>query len=293
MKTARKIVSYGLYGEEDGPFVPDFVHCELLETRSQTYNWEIQPHLHTQLCQLFLIESGAVILKRHDQFIDLPVPCLLLIPENTLHGFSYPANATGRVLTLSVSFVDALFKASPDVLRVLGELQIISAQQRETAFQRISALIVTIHDELFGELPERNRALQAHLSLLLIELFRLSGQPSEPYKSEDRSLTYYTDFQRLIKQSYLAKWPLNWYAAQLNITPIHLNRICQAVVGKSASQVLQDYIITVAKRYLKHTSYSVSEIAFLLNFEHPGYFTRLFKKNVGVAPKAFREGLAD
>ncbi|GAB3224659.1 helix-turn-helix domain-containing protein [Spirosoma arcticum] len=293
MKTARKIVSYGLYGEQDGPFVPDFVHCELLETRSQTYNWEIQPHLHTQLCQLFLIESGEVVLKRHDQLIDLPVPGLLLIPENTLHGFSYPANATGRVLTLSVSFVDALFRASPDVLRVLGELQIIPARQQETAFQRISTLIVAIHDELFGELPERNRALQGYLSLLFIELFRLSGQPAETYRSEDRSLNYYTDFQRLIKQSYLAKWPLSRYAGQLNITPIHLNRICQLVVGKSASQVLQDYVVTVAKRYLKHTSYSISEIAFLLNFEHPGYFTRLFKNNVGVSPRVFREVLVE
>lgn len=288
MKAARKILNYGLYGEEDGPFLPDFVHCELLETRSQTYNWEIQPHLHTQLCQLFLIETGEVVLNRHDQLMNLPVPCLLLIPENTLHGFSYPTSATGRVLTLSVSFLDALFKASPDVLRVLGELQIIPAQQQPEAFNKISALIGTLYDELIEELPERNRVLQAQLNLLFIELYRLSGQPIETYRSEDRSLNHYTDFQRLIRKSYRSKWSLSQYADHLNITPVHLNRICQAVAGKSASQVLQDHIVTVAKRYLKHTSYSVSEIAFLLNFEHPGYFTRLFRKNVGVSPKAFR-----
>ncbi len=283
-----KILSYGLYGEDDGPIVPDFVHCELLETRSGRYNWEIQPHLHTQLCQVFLFESGEVLLKGNEQSISLPVPCLLLIPENTLHGFSYPANASGRVLTLSVLFVEALFNSSPDVLRLLGERLIISAQHQEATFQKIRTLIGSIHDELFEELPERNRALQAHLSLLFIELYRQSGQTAEPYRSEDRSLAYYADFQRLIKKHYLSKWLLSQYASQLTITPVHLNRICQAVVGKSASQVLQDYVITVAKRYLKHTSYSVSEIAYLLNFEHPSYFTRLFKKNTGVSPKAFR-----
>ncbi len=285
----KKLLHYGLYGEDDEPFVPDFVHCELLETRSRRFNWQIQPHLHTQLCQLFLLESGEVILTRHDQSVRLPVPGLLLIPENTLHGFSYPVNASGRVLTLSVSFVDALFKASPEVLRVLGEVQIIDARQHETAFQRLSTLITRIHDELFDELPERNRALQGYLSLLFIELFRLSGPSDRPFRAENRSLTYYTDFLGLIRQSYLAKWPLSRYAGQLNITPIHLNRICQTVAGKSASQVLQDYVMTMARRYLKHTTYSVSEIAFLLNFEHPGYFTRLFRKNVGVSPKAFRE----
>ena len=289
MKPARKILNYGLYGEDDGPFVSDFVHCERLETRSQTYNWDIQPHLHTQLCQLFLIESGEVILKQHDHAINLPVPCLLLIPENTLHGFAYPVKSGGLVLTLSVSFMDALLKSSPDLLRLPGELRIIPAQQQAEAFHKISLLIGRIYDELMEELPERNRALQAYLNLLFIDLHRLSGQPAKTYTSEDRGLNHYTDFQRLIKKSYLLKWPLSQYASQLNITPVHLNRICQAVVGKSASQVLQDHVITIAKRYLKHTPYSVSEIAYLLNFEHPGYFTRLFKKNMGVSPKAFRE----
>lgn len=289
MKAARKILNYGLYGEDDGPLLTDFVHCELLETRSRNYNWEIQPHLHTQLCQLFVLESGEVILKQNEQSIALPVPCLLLIPENILHGFSYPTNATGRVLTLSVAFVDALFKSSPEVLQTLSELQIISARQEPATFHKISTLVGYIHNELFEELPERNRALQAHLSLLFINLHRLSGRPAEPYRAEGRSVGYYAEFQQLIKKFYLSKWPLSQYANQLNITPIHLNRICQTVAGKPASQVVQDYMINVARRYLKHTSYSVSEIAFLLNFEHPSYFTRLFKKNVGVSPKAFRD----
>ena len=246
-------------------------------------------HLHTQLCQVFLIESGEVILKRQGQPTNLPVPCLLLIPENTLHGFSYPASSSGRVLTLSVSFVDALFRESPDVLRLFSDIQIIPAHSQEGLFQKIGSRIASIHQELFEEFPERNRALQAHLSLLIIELYRLLGQPAEPQKTNDRSLGYFTDFQRLIKQNHLAKWPLSQYAGQLNITPIHLNRICQAVAGKSASQVLQDYVMTVAKRYLKHTSYSVSEIAYLLNFEHASYFARLFRKNAGISPRDFRD----
>lgn len=290
MKPARKFLNYGLYGEDDGPFVPDFVHCELLETRSRTYSWEIQPHLHTQLCQLFLFESGEVLLNGGEKAVVLPVPCLLFIPENTVHGFSYPVNATGRVLTLSVLFLDTLFNASPNVLRVLGERQLIVAQQQPAAFGQISRLIMAINNELFDELPERNRALQAQLSLLFIEVYRQAGAPTEAHKTDDRNLGYYTDFQRLIRLHNGEKWLLSRYAGELNITPIHLNRICQAVVGRSASQVLQDYVVRLAKRYLTHTAYSVSEIAYLLNFEHASYFTRLFKKHVGISPRDFREG---
>ncbi|MFX5756507.1 helix-turn-helix domain-containing protein, partial [Acinetobacter baumannii] len=68
----------------------------------------------------------------------------------------------------------------------------------------------------------------------------------------------------------------------------HLNRICNEVRGKSALSIIQEHLIEQAKTYLLHTSYSVSEIAYLLNFEYPNYFARLFKKLNGVSPREFR-----
>jgi AraC family transcriptional regulator, transcriptional activator of pobA len=79
------------------------------------------------------------------------------------------------------------------------------------------------------------------------------------------------------------------YAKELNITAVHLNRICQSIVQKSALQIVQDYLINEAKKYLLNTSYSVSEVSYFLNFKDPAYFTRLFKKQTGVSPSDFRK----
>jgi AraC family transcriptional regulator, transcriptional activator of pobA len=70
---------------------------------------------------------------------------------------------------------------------------------------------------------------------------------------------------------------------------VHLNRICQNVVGKSALQVVQEYLIEESKKYLEYTSHSVSEIAYLLKFEYPNYFAKLFKKQTGISPTEYRE----
>ena len=52
---------------------------------------------------------------------------------------------------------------------------------------------------------------------------------------------------------------------------------------------MQEHLLDEARKYLTYTSYSVSEIAYLLKFEYPNYFARFFKKHTGLSPTEFRE----
>ncbi len=73
-------------------------------------------------------------------------------------------------------------------------------------------------------------------------------------------------------------------AFELGITPVHLNRICNLATGKSAGQLMDEHLLDEAKKYLKYTSYSVSQVAYLLKFEYPNYFARFFKKHTSISP---------
>jgi AraC family transcriptional regulator, transcriptional activator of pobA len=105
-------------------------------------------------------------------------------------------------------------------------------------------------------------------------------------------LRYFYEFQQNIKKSLSAAKTVKEYAAELNISTVHLTRICQMVTQKSASQVAEGYIITQALKYLEETDYSIAEIAYLLKFNDPAYFSRLFKKHKSVSPKYFRRNVA-
>ena len=132
--------------------------------------------------------------------------------------------------------------------------------------------------------------LQSYFSLLLSSIYRLSVEKSEKtITADNRNAKHFRAFQRNVKQSYTPQKTINEYARELHITPVHLNRICQATVGKSALQVVHDFFFLEAKKYLKHTEYSVSEIAYRLNFEDPAYFSRFFSKLAGCSPRQFRE----
>jgi AraC family transcriptional regulator, transcriptional activator of pobA len=288
-----KPTRFGLYGEDNDLLLPDFMHCETIAFRSQKHDWVIEPHQHAHLFQVFLIESGEVQFFFEGKTHTFNEPCVISIPENTQHGFEFSDDIKGKVLTLSQSFIETLFESSPNVILELNMTRILRGVSEDRRFQFIRRIVNRLYDELREEFPEKKLALQSYFSLLLTEIYRLSLEKSDRTTMPDnRNAKYYQAFQQSIKQAFSPQKTIQEYARELNITPVHLNRVCQVVAQKSALQVAQEYLIIEAEKYLKHTDFSVSEIAYRLNFIDPAYFSRLFKKHKGFSPKVFRENKA-
>ena len=81
---------------------------------------------------------------------------------------------------------------------------------------------------------------------------------------------------------------VNHMASQLNLSPKYLSDLLKQETGKTALELIHLYVISEAKNLLVAGEQSISEIAFQLGFENPPYFSRLFKKEVGMTPKEFK-----
>ena len=82
---------------------------------------------------------------------------------------------------------------------------------------------------------------------------------------------------------------VNYMAEKLHLSPKYLSDLLRHETGKSALEHIHLYLINQAKNNLVSSNLTIAEIAYQLGFEHPPYFTRLFKKKVGVNPNEFRE----
>jgi AraC family transcriptional activator of pobA len=289
----QRILQYdGLYREANPPATAEYLFSELLETRSRSFEWVIQPHLHARLFQVFFVETGQVVFQEAGRQRTLAAPVLLLIPPTVLHGFRYSPDTTGRILTLSAGLVDGLFPAGSALTAMLGAGQCLTRFDEPYPASRVRELLEEIDRELFDNQPEKHLMLHACLQRLLLALYRIWQQdqalealPNTP------AVQYFRQFQQRVKQVGGA-YNVARLADELGITAVHLNRICRAVAGKSAGQLAQERILEEARNYLTYTTYSVSEIAYLLHFEYPNYFARFFKKHTGLSPTDFREGQA-
>lgn len=77
-------------------------------------------------------------------------------------------------------------------------------------------------------------------------------------------------------------------AEQLNISPHYLSALLRSITGKNAQQHIHEKLIAKAKELLSTTSLSVSEIAYVLGFEHLQSFSKLFKSKTQLSPLEFR-----
>jgi len=84
---------------------------------------------------------------------------------------------------------------------------------------------------------------------------------------------------------------VNYLADKLSVSTRYLSDVLRQETGKTALEHIHIYLIKEAKNLLLSSENNVAGIAYDLGFESPSYFTRLFKKIVGVTPVQYRDKL--
>jgi YesN/AraC family two-component response regulator len=78
-------------------------------------------------------------------------------------------------------------------------------------------------------------------------------------------------------------------ADAIGVSENHLTRIFGRELGLSPWDYLNRYRIQRAKGLLLCTSDSITSVALQVGFNDPAYFSRVFRKQVGLSPSAFRQ----
>lgn len=78
---------------------------------------------------------------------------------------------------------------------------------------------------------------------------------------------------------------------ELNFSSSYLNSVFRAATGQSIISAFTEMKINQAKIYLEKNNYSVTQIAECLGFSSVHYFSRVFKKTVGISPSEYLEQL--
>lgn len=92
-----------------------------------------------------------------------------------------------------------------------------------------------------------------------------------------------------IREHYREDISLETVAASLRVSTYHLSRLFRHVSGSTFVAYLTGVRIDRAKSLLSESDLSMKEVADLVGYSDPNYFSRVFRKREGVTPSHFRD----
>lgn len=169
-------------------------------------------------------------------------------------------------------------------LRKENILQLDSDESRE-----LKEMVLRMHQDYQKNNAYKKQILQSFLLSLLFKIKNIyQGRLPQESSPVSRPQVKYQEFENLIKNNYILHKSVKYYAEQLYIGPNYLNEICKKTTGRTAKEVIQDFVILKAKELLHYSTADIAEISFQLGFNEATHFTRFFKNHTQMTPKQFR-----
>lgn len=138
------------------------------------------------------------------------------------------------------------------------------------------------------EHPSRLELVKATLFMWIAEINMLYSQQVANLQITHAELLA-DQFFKLLHDHHAYEHKPVFYAGRMCLTVRYLSKVLKQVTGKSLNDWVVNFSIVAAKKYLKSTTLTSSQIAEEMNFPNPSFFAKYFKKYTGMTPMEFRQ----
>ncbi|ERJ59400.1 helix-turn-helix domain-containing protein [Sphingobacterium paucimobilis] len=157
-------------------------------------------------------------------------------------------------------------------------------------FHQVEEIFLKIKDEISLLSQHSDAIIKAYLQLILALCSKEKKSTMKdflPLELQDNTLAL--QFQKDLELLFLEQKSVAYYADKVHLSIDRFSKKIKQQLGKSPSTLIQERTILEAKKMLHLTHLPIKEIAEQLCFHDEHYFSRYFKKNVGISPSQYRE----
>lgn len=246
-----------------------------------------EPHRHDSYLMVFFTKGSGQHEVDFDQF-EIKKGSLFVLQPGQMHHWSLSEDIEGFVIIFSQELYNLYF-GQKNINEYNFYHSILNRPEMVFEEKEIPK-IQPYFDLLINESNHENKyQLDKMLNLLDCIHIEIARKYNETYSHHTHSYNIKIDkFEMLLEQYFRQEKLPSFYAEKLNITLKHLNRICNEILKKTATEVITDRVILEIKRMLIDKQLAVNEVAFKVGYEDYSYFSRFFKKQTGMSPTEFR-----
>ncbi|WP_026888635.1 helix-turn-helix domain-containing protein [Clostridium beijerinckii] len=261
-----------------------FTQITYVANRECTPNWQFKGSpIYDKHNIIFVYDGEAVLTCNNNEFKVTKGSLVYYRPGDSRKGYTFPDNLM-KCYTIDFLYTLPYFNGDSWELRN-AELPFSSINKIEDKFLFSHLLDLFSKFTRTWLFEKHNRVIKGRaifseiLSLLLQKNFENDFNYDNIRKVE-KVISYMTDH-------FTDKLTLNDLSLAINISPSYLENIFKNVTGKSPISYLIDIRIRKSKDLLKD-GHTVSEVSSLVGFNDIFYFSKCFKKYVGVSPSQYK-----
>lgn len=272
------------------PYVPVI---EYYYRRTFPPDYRFSSHTHSAI-EVMYVEHGEMSVEVEGEAVHLQTREFVVINTEIPHGI-LSVSKNCRVINCEFFFQpsERVVGSTLDVVQYLnpsawpfrgGDTWVIG---RDTGY--LGATLRELIEELNGTLDDplgQELLLRLNFWRLIIYLSRMI--------SHSHNITDLTNWHVNRAVSYIRA---NYHRPELSVAELseylqlnrsHVSRIFKEITGKTPSEFISSYRISIAKKLLATTDMSIIDICQEIGISSEQYFSRLFSKKVGISPRSFR-----
>ena len=249
---------------------------------------EDNPDLVSLLTQILNLDYNLLVARNGQEGIDLAIQQVpdvvitdVMMPQKDGYELSYTLK--NHILTSHIPII--MMSARTGMRSRMTGMRQGADAYLEKPFQpeELETLVQAL-------LEQRNRLHAYYLSISgLSEEAVARPKSALPDQQEDQFLRKLTDL--ITEHLEDEDLSVEHLSQMLYMDPSNLYRKVKALTGWSPVQYIQTLRVQRARNLLRDPEKSISEVALACGFNSSGYFARVFKKETGMTPSAYRKQL--
>ncbi|MBP3534514.1 MAG: AraC family transcriptional regulator [Muribaculaceae bacterium] len=152
-------------------------------------------------------------------------------------------------------------------------------------------------EELFAKSISRSLLTATLYQLMILSMHR-RNRPDDFDDEEEastaiarprtRRMLYTHEFVRLVQKHFRLEHSVRFYANKLCISPKYLSLVVKESTGRSAAEIIDEFLLLEAKNLLRYSGKNIQQVAYELNFSNQSSFGKYFKHLTGMSPSEFQ-----
>ncbi len=256
----------------------------------ESFNMQFHTHMNAEIMYVEQGECEISIFDKEQKAYTLKKGQFILINSLIKHKLIINKTKPCKMLNLEFSPTQNdsfnVYKMIEDSKELSSMFSIIDSNMIFNDTASVDKIIKLIHSELTSNYQiESSLRVNALIIELLIGIVRCHNN------SLSESNIYISKAMDFIKNNFSNDISAEDIANHCFITSVYLQRIIKKKTGKTLLELLTNFRISQAIKFIENTTLPLTDIAFHCGFNSRQNFYVAFKKVVGVSPAVYRENL--